>query len=129
MEYTIEQLITDDVSKIVNQEIINYPDSYLYINDLIDKDINSIEIDVLKKLFEKIPNIKCVLDFPRLLSNTDSEEILHFLYNINLENATISDLDLLEDEIRDLQEDNPDMLLIDFHKQCIEEGLWNDVLN
>ena len=120
-EYRLEDLAYVDTP--VNEDIQIDPDSYLYLHDLVMEAVNTGKISLLTKVINKVPNIVSVLDFPELLVSSNNEQMIKSLYTRYLEAKNEYSLELLEDKIRDLQEDNPDMYIIKYHQE--HKTLWH----
>jgi len=129
IQYDIRELAyVDSVSNFVNDDIDKKPDSYMYLQQSMEEIINKHQLNVIKKVFNKVPNIYTVLDFSDLLTLTDSPEIIEFLYSEQFkikDKCTLEIMyELIEDKIRDLAPDNPDMFIIQYHKTQVDSGIW-----
>lgn len=115
------QHLQDDI----NDKILENPDDYLYLHELLEKEVSNDNITLVKDVFTKLPNIYVVIDFPKLLIESNTEEMVSFLYDEYLKNKDRFSLELLEDQIRDIKDLNPDLLIIEYHNKRKSEGVWN----
>ncbi len=107
----------DITDEYLNDKIDKNPDDYLYLHELVLKKVEDNQLEYIKNLFEKIPNILKIIDLPELLCSNNDKEMVKFLYDELLKFDDEIFLIILEEHIKDLQEDNPNMLIIEYHKE------------